>query len=280
MKRIICVFISVLLCAVFVSIPVSADNSPAAYIIDDADVISDNDEPALLARATEAAEKMGFSIIIASTDDIGSPKTDAHVVEYSDDLYEKYCGINTDGILFLINCDTKYDYISTSGVCINYYSDYRIEQIFDYIWDDMVDGKFTSAAYSFISRAEYFYEKGKANHQQEFLGREIDIFDFAGSFIRILFFTGFAALIVSVSVFAYFSSQYKLEKPDTKKYILENSIYFDVRKDTFVGNITTRTYSPRSTSSGSHSSGGRSSHHSSTHHSHSGGRHGGGGRHR
>ncbi|MCR4780564.1 MAG: hypothetical protein K5876_05650, partial [Ruminiclostridium sp.] len=66
---------------------------------------------------------------------------------------------------------------------------------------------------------------------------------------------------------------------DTRAYTLKDSLWFSQKTDTFVGNITSRIYSPRSSSSsGSHSGG--HSHHSSTHHSSGGGRHGGGGHHR
>ncbi len=281
-KKIFLIFISSLIAAAFLCFPAAADDQqygPKALLIDMADVIPAENEPELLQKITSAVEKTGFSIIVSSTNDIGSPKTDARTVAYADDLYEEYCGKDTDGILLLINCDTEYDYISTSGVCINYFSDYRIELILDSIFDDLVAHRFTKAAETFVKKAEYYYDQGKANHQQEILGQEVDLYDFSAAFIRLMFFTGFAALIVSVSIYSYYASHYKLQAPTTQNYMLKDSLYFTRKNDVFIGNITTRIYSPRSSSSGGgHSSG--HSHHSSTHHSSSGGRHGGGGRHR
>ncbi len=278
-KKAFSFFITALIVAAFLCLPSSAAEAPKSFLLDMADVIPDQDEPALLEKIVSVSQKTGFNIVISSTNDIGTPKTYDRTVAYSDDLYEKYCGINTDGILLLINCDTLDDYISTSGSCINYFSDYRIELIFDSIFDDLVAEKFTSASSTFLKKVEYFYDQGKANHQQEIFGQEVDLYDVGGNFIRLFFFTGFAALIVSVSIYAYFSSQYKLQAPTTQNYMLKDSLYFTKKNDIFIGNITTRVYSPRSSSSSSgHSSG--HSHHSSTHHSSSGGRHGGGGRHR
>ena len=279
-KKLLSFLTASLAAAVFLLVPAAAETAPPkSLLIDMAGVIPDTAEPGLLEKITAATAKTGFNIIVASTADIGSPKTDSRTVAYADDLYEEYCGKDTDGILLLINCDTEYDYISTSGVCINYFSDYRIEQTLDAIFDDLVEHNFTFAAEKFIGRVEYYYDQGKANHQQEILGREVDVVDAAGTFIRYLFFTGFAALIVSICLYSYYSSQYKLQAPSTKNYMLKDSLYFSKKSDVFIGNITTRIYSPRSSSSSGGRSGG-SSHHSSTQHTSNSGRHGGGGRHR
>lgn len=278
MKRRIIVFLTVFIIALpMFCIFAGADGKPRAEILDYANVISSANETVILEKAEEVANKTGFNIIIVAADDIGQPKTDSHVVEYADDKYEDLCGINTDGVLFLINCDTKYDYISTSGVCINYLSDERIDHIFDDIWDDLKNEDFAQAAYTFLFRLEYYYDQGKANHQVEFMGQEVD-FSF-GSFVANLFPAGFVGLLIGTAVYAGYAKQYKMEKPGTRNYILENSLVFDINTDTYIGTNVNRIYTPRSRSSSSHhSSGGH--HHSSTHHSHSGGRHGGGGRHR
>ena len=87
----------------------------------------------------------------------------------------------------------------------------------------------------------------------------------------------FTAMVGS-GVYSLNKKPYRIEKPGTRNYILNNSLVFDNKSDVYVGRHVHTTYSPRSSSSGSHRSGG--GHHSSVHRSHSGGRHGGGGRHR
>ena len=269
-----------LFCFVFFGIPAAAVTPDGpSIVLDYAGVIPDGSEAAIAAAAARAAENTGFNIAVVTSDDIGEPKTDAHVVEYADDLYEELYGINTDGILLLINCDTKYDYISTSGSCINYFSDARIDAIFDGIWDDLVDGNYGDAAYMFVGYVETFYESGKANNQHEVFGREVDR---DPAVVGAAFFPiTLIGLVIGIAIFAGVGSQYKIQKPGTRNYILENSLVYDINKNTFAGTIVNRIYTPRSSgssSSGRHSSGG--SHRSSTHHSRSGGRHGGGGRHR
>lgn len=272
-KRLFLLSAVFMLCAVFFCVSAAASGSKV-FILDNIGAIAEANEKQIYEKAVQVAEKTGFNIVIVAEDDIGYPKTDAHVVEYADDKYEELCGINTDGILFLINCDTKYDYISTSGVCINYFSDYRIDMIFDDIWDDLKDENYAQAAYTFVYRVEQFYDQGKANHQTEILGAEVDV----GLFNPGIAIVG--GIFFGIIIYAVNSRQFRIEKPGTRNYILENSLAFDVNTDTFVGNNVKRIYTPRSSSS---SHGGRRSsvsHRSSTHHSHSGGRHGGGGRHR
>ena len=259
--------------AALLATPAGAADAPVFLLFDNGNVISDGNREILANKGAEAVARTGFNIIILTSDDVGSSKSDSAVVDYADVFYEQQCGKNTDGILFLINLDTKYDYISTSGVCINYFSDYRIDKIFDRIWDDMADENFGQAAYGFLVAVEDYYDAGKENDQHEVFGLEHD----SGVSFSAGFFTLFAALIVGTVIYAFYSAQYKTAKPDTRAYILKNSLYFERNEDIYRGTNVNRVYSPRSSSS---SSSGGHSHHSSTHHSSGGGRHGGGGRHR
>lgn len=272
-KRIITALISVFFCISLFCAPSFAASDAKSYVLDPQDYFSEKNEQTILDRAAGFAEKTGMNIVIFITDDIGTDKSDRHVVDLADDTYEQYCGINTDGILLLINCDTKCDHISTSGKGINYYSDDRLDSIFASIDGDLRDGNYAQAAYDFVVYAESWYDRGMDNHQTEIFGKEVEPSAFVFGIGRLAIF----AFIIGSVIFAYYSKQFKLEKPNTRNYVLNNSLAFDTKTDVFVENVTTRVYSPRSSSSSGHHS---SSHHSSTHHSHSGGRHGGRSHHR
>lgn len=259
--------------ALVLAVSVCAEADPQVHIIDENRHVSDDRGEDLRKRAEEFAEKSGFNIIICVCDDIGEPKTDQHTVEYADDMYDELCGINTDGILLLINNDTEYDYISTSGACINYYSDYRIEMILGAVYDDIIAGDFASAAAEFLYTAEYYYDMGKANHQTDVMGAEVDTVDFAAGILML----GAVGLVVGIIIFFGNLKKYKLEKPSAAFYVNRNTLSYKRFEDIFLGNFTNRIYSPRS-SGGSGGGGGRGR--SSTHRSSGGGRHGGGGRHR
>ncbi len=243
-----------------------------AYIVDKNHHLTLDERNKLISQIEDYNDHTSLNMVISVCDDVGLDKSDEAVVDFADVMYEQYCGINTDGILLLINNDTLYDYISTSGAGINYYSDYRIDQILDGIHSDLKAEDFYSAASGFISLAYHYFDAGKANHQTEVLGSE---FDPEASF-EVILIAGFICLVVGIIVYIANANSYKLQRPNNSFYIVKGSMLFQQATDTFLGPITTRIYSPRSSGSGG---GGRSGH-SSTHRSSGGGRHGGGGRHR
>lgn len=243
-----------------------------AYIVDESHYFTVKEREKLIVQAEEYTVKTGLNMVIAISDNVGSDKSDSGVVDYADLMYENLCGINTDGILFLINNDTKYDYISTSGSGINYYSDYRIERMMDNIYEYLPDGDYYRAASAFISSAKSYYDLGKANNQVEIAGAEFELSGFFNIFAIAIIIAVVIGLFISIGI----SNSYKLQKPGSEVYMVKGSKLFQQATDTYVDTITTRVYSPRS----SGNSGGGHSGHSSTHHSSGGGRHGGGGRHR
>ena len=197
-------------------------------------------------------------------------------MNYADDRYDELCGINTDGILLLINNDTKYDWISTSGSCINYYSDERIQRIFDRIYDNIVAGDYYSACIGFVSKCEYYYNQGKANYQVGIESGDGYIeFDFVAYAQPLLLILVSVAIAAGVA-YSVITAPYKLKKAVITHYTVPGSLHLSIDTTESKGVITTRTYVPRNSGSSGRSGGGRSS----THRSSGGGRHGGGGRHR
>lgn len=248
---------------------------PIVKILDEWDYLTSSQESSILSTAAEFSAKSDFNIIFVISDDIGSDKSDNGVTNYADDVYDNLCGINTDGILLLINNDTKYDWISTSGSCINYYSDERIDRIFDRIYDDIVAGDYYSACIGFVEKCESYYDRGKDNNQVGFESGdgyiEVDPTDLIPLIFFILVFTA----VISAVAYGIIMSPYRLKKAAATIYTVPGSLVFSTDITESKGVITTRTYSPRSSGSGG-SRGGRSS----THRSSSGGRHGGGERRR
>ena len=251
---------------------VFADNGQIVIVADDCECLSDSDEREVLLSAQTFADKTGFNVVILITDNVGYDKSDRGVIDYADVYYETLCGINTDGLLLLINNDTEYDYISTSGACINYYSDARIDSMFDWFFDDIKAGRYKQAALHFIDSADYYYRQGRANNQFELAGKEMDPSEIlvVGGVLFVF------ALSISCIIYSANKQKHMMQKPMNNWYVVKGSLLFSQATNTYVGTHTTRIYSPRSSGGGSHGGGGRSS----THHSSGGGRHGGGGRHR
>ena len=96
--------------------------------------------------------------------------------------------------------------------------------------------------------------------------------------MTLFFVTVIIALIIGAIIYTSNKNKYRLQKPNTRDYMVNGSMLLNQSTDTYIGTVVNRVYSPRS--SGSSGGGGGGSSHSSTHRSSGGGSHGGGGRHR
>ena len=67
--------------------------------------LTEDEESTLINIIVETADRIDSSVAVVITDDIGYDKSDYGVMEFADVYYENYCGMNTDGILLLINND-------------------------------------------------------------------------------------------------------------------------------------------------------------------------------
>lgn len=240
--------------------------------------LSKDIEQNAMSYIVEAVEETGLSVCVVITDDIGPDKSDHEVVDYADVYYEKYCGRNTDGILLLINNDTKYDWISTSGKCIDMFYD-AIDPIFDDMYDYIVDGNFETAIYYFAKNVVYYSNqdyKHYSNYGDDYDGYSDSWGDYGEAIsinLELLFIAGVFITIALVIFSNVIKTGYSLNKnKSASPYQLKNSLTFSQKSDTYIRTYTTRTRV--SSSSSGHSGGGRS------HRSSGGGRHGGGGRRR
>lgn len=265
-------------------------NGYTAMLHDIDDSLTSDEELEVLGEMLNAVLELNFNIGIVITDDIGADKSDYGVMDFADVYYENYCRRDTNGILLLINNDNNYDWISTSGSCIDRFYG-KEDAIFDAFIDYIKDGNYSRACQSFIKEVRYYgnqsydyyeddYDDSSGIHfREDGVSVHLDSEDFEG-FIGLIIFCGFFALI-AVSIFAgAINSSYKMKKNVTAaNYKLMNSLVFSQKTDTYLRTYTTRR-TVSSSSSGSRSRSGSRSGGSRSHRSSGGGRHGGGGRRR
>ncbi len=295
MKRIISFFL--FLCAFLsASVPAFAESGIYteevsgyyAVLHDLDDSLSEGEEDKLLEELKETVGDVSFSICVVITDDVGSDKSDRAVIDYADVYYEEICGIDTDGILLLINNDTKYDWISTNGRCIDLFTDYRIDRLFDKFYDYLKDGDYYGAAsrfvrgtkeyaeqgYDFSGEYDYDYDNGETEFYDDYDYGETEFSVSAEVDLVYLFSVLFIAAFFAIFFVGVVVGRYNLKaQKGAKGYVLPDSLQLSLKTDDYVRTYITR----RTVSSGSS---GSSHRRSSTHRSSGGGRHGGGGRHR
>lgn len=211
-----------------------------------------------------------------------------------DDLFNPQYGVDTDGILLLINNSTKFDYISTSGIGQIYFyngdEDNRVDEIFDYMWDHILAGDTYAAIEDFCVITERLYHKGAPDDAYVY-ERDTDQYLYmkGGELVKadsLPWWFGFdlfpalpmgliIGLIVCLVSNACIKSSYKFTKALTPtNYISQNETKFNIKEDMFIRQYRTRTRISSSSGGGGGGGGGHS-------HSSGGGHsHGGGGRHR
>lgn len=103
------------------------------YIVDDADLLTDEQEDALEASLAQKSESLSFDIVIVTTFTTDGKTPEAYADDYFD--YNGYGqGINHDGCLLLISMEDRDWHISTTGYGITALTDAGI----DYIGDEIV----------------------------------------------------------------------------------------------------------------------------------------------
>lgn len=255
-------------------------STPTTFIYVYADAvdkkITSEDIDDLASRMVKVSEDTGFNIGIIITDNVGPFKSDRAVIDFADTSYEEAFGVDTTGILLLINDDTKYDWISTSGDCIDYFTDSRINSIFDAIGPHLDEGDYHYAAKRFLRRVESCYQQGIDYDYGYSYHDEADSSDRVTKIMGIAIFLLFFIIIARKSYKKVYNSYTKLKPYPKTSYSSINDVNY-----TESSSELKRTYYVTvnsSSSSSSSRSGSRSR--SSTHRSSGGGRHGGGGRRR
>lgn len=240
-------------------------------IYDFADLFTDQEEVNIYNQIMAFIEVSNYDLAVVTIND--NNKRDEE--EYADDFYDyNYFGFDDSfsGLLILIDMDNRGIYISTTGFAIKMYDDYRINQIIDYGWDNLVSGLYNDCINDTINRLNYYYNLGYPSSNDDlvidgtdvYYNKEYGISDYIQTSLMIA-----VVGTVIIVIILYFKTRLKIKAASTVSYLV-NEEDVNINKH-FLRSHVTRTL--RSSDSGGSSFGG-SSHHSSS----SGRSHGGGGR--
>lgn len=214
----------------------------AEKVYDFADLFTLDEEQQLYDKIQAYIEEFNMDMVIVTINENSKSSS----MEYADDFYDyNYFGINDskDGILFLIDMDTRNIYISTTGKAINEYNDSRIDDMLDRAHGYMISEDYYEAAEAFIEEASY---------------KDPTLWIF-------MYIVSFLAATIPTVIFI-FKNRMIRKATEASRYMEENSVNITAAKDVFITTHTSR-HAKQSSSSGS-----------STHTGSSGTSHGGGGR--
>lgn len=246
----------------------SVDASEKVY--DFADLFSDEEEQELYDKLTSFIEKYNMDFAVVTIND----NNKSSAMNYADDFYDyNDFGVNdtNDGLLFLIDMDTRNYYVSTTGESIRMYNDSRIDGLLDYAESDMRSGNYFSAASKIISRASTYADSGiPSGNENSYIGEKGQI-----KYIKKINYLSAAILsfIISIIVIIILIAKNRMiKKALSADTYISKALKITEKSDKFLTTHTSVVTINTSSGSGGHSGG------SSTHFGSSGISHGGGGR--
>lgn len=242
-------------------------------VYDFADLLTDNEEELLYNKVEEYINNTNYDLVLVTTND--NPKNSA--MKYADDFFDyNNFGKNQsrDGVLILIDMDTRELYISTSGQAIKMYDDYRIERVLDSGYDYITIKKYFNTFISMVESLSDYYLNDYPDSNNNLIIDDLGNPQYVKSIPYQMAFLIAGIITLVVALILYFKSRLKIKRLDTVSYL--KRIDITTKKDTYVNSHVSRVLraSDSSSSSFGGSSGGGSSHHTSS----SGRSHGGGGR--
>ncbi|MDO5003651.1 MAG: TPM domain-containing protein [bacterium] len=127
----------------------AVDSTEKVY--DFADLFTDSEEQYLYNQINEyiSSYKMDLAVVTINENN----KND--VEKYADDFYDyNDFGINSsrDGVLFLIDMDTRQIHMTTTGQAIKMYDDERIDDALDLVYQHMTDQEYYTGTNKFINK--------------------------------------------------------------------------------------------------------------------------------
>lgn len=268
---------------------------PNCKVYDVQNVLTEAEEEALNTqiRTLSAETELYIAVVIYGPETAFS--SDSAVERTADDNYDRLfnpqTGVDTDGVLLLINNSTQYDYLSTSGLGQLYYyngaEDNRTRHMLENITPCLKREDYVGAIEQFCSDVSYYYEVGVPKNAYTFdasIGEyyyEKDgvlvhskklPFAFGVNFGLCAFLALLFGGITFAIAFAAITISYNGKKAlSPTNYICKDETRFTVREDHFLRKHTARHHID--SGGGGGGGGGGHSHHSSGGHSHGGGGH-------
>lgn len=239
-------------------------------VVDDADLLSYDEEQEIQSMLDEFAEESGWTLFAVTTDDANGMTSE----EYADDFVDQNA-LEENGVCFLIDMDNREIYMSTTGSAIRILTDHRIDSIMDDSYEYAGDGEYAKCFETMIRETEDSFHEGIESGQYNY-DRDTGEISKAPNRLTVwdMLISLIAAAAAGGAVIAVIAGKYRL-KFGGWQYDFKSNSRLDLtnKTDRLVNTFRTAHHIQRDSGGGSGSSGP----HSTTHHSSGGGTHGGGG---
>ena len=254
MKKVLTVLLALLITLSF-AVPAFAEAMPR--LVDQADLLTDAQEAALLSKLDTISNKHGMDVVVVTADTLEGKSPTA----YADDFYD-YNGYCEDGILLLVSMEDSDWWISTAGYGITAFTDAGIEYLGNRFVPSLSDGDYAGAFEIYANTCDEFITQAKTGDPYDTHNLPKEPFDFLMN-LAICFVIG---LVIAAIATAIMKGQLKSVRSQAgaSSYVKSGSLNVTHRQDLFLYRDVKRTAKPKD-------SGGSSTHTSSSGRSHGGG---------
>ena len=235
-RRIIGLFLSLLLCAAMAISAFAAENT--AFLYDEADLLSTSEETALIKKLAAVSAEYEAQIVVVTMASMDGGNIDAYV----DDVYDSMgfgFGENHDGVLLLVCMDIREYRILSNGFAGVAIDTDDIGRISDEIVGNLSDGDYAGAFNEFAEECAYYLD-GYINGFPFNGGKSLAISLVIGAAI------GLAVAFTLKSQLKSVHSQSRAQE-----YVKDGSMHINLSNDMFLYRNVTRTKKQSSSSSGS-----------------------------
>ena len=254
MKKILTVLLALLITLSF-AVPAFAEAMPR--LVDQADLLTDAQEAALLSKLDTISNKHGMDVVVVTADTLEGKSPTA----YADDFYD-YNGYCEDGILLLVSMEDSDWWISTAGYGITAFTDAGIEYLGNRFVPSLSDGDYAGAFEIYANTCDEFITQAKTGDPYDTHNLPKEPFAFLMN-LGICFVIGLAIAAIATAIM---KGQLKSVRSQSgaANYVKTGSLNVTHRQDLFLYRDVKRTAKPKD-------SGGSSTHTSSSGRSHGGG---------
>ena len=246
-------------------------------VYDFADLFTSSEESIIYDKAIEYISSHNMDLVIVTIDD--NPKANAR--EYGMDFYD-YNDFGTDnkhsGILLIIDMDNRRYEMITSGEAIIMYDDARIDNILDYIYNDIKYKTYYNGVTKFISRVSSYASDGIPESNKYASVDEYGNITINQPLPWIKMLLASAVITLIVMVILVLRNKMVRKATTAKEYLDKDTLAIHTLSDVLVDKHVSRVRIERSSSNSFSSSSSSRSGGSSTSRGSSGRSHGGGGR--
>lgn len=231
MKKYLSSLLLVLMLLTLLTSAVLAEESHDPRLVDNADLLTSEEEAQLTAILDQVSEKENLDIVIVTTPSCNGQSGQ----DFADDFYD-YNNYGPDGILLLLCPAEGKRHISTTGECIDIFDEAALDQLIDSIIDDLNGGYYASGCEKFVKTSEEIIEDYRA------------------------FPIGFVFLAIAIGCVLSFLIPMKVLKGELKTvnakeaagdYVRKDSLKLTQSRDIFLYRNVTRTERPKESSSSS-----------------------------